>query len=536
MEFHQLDEAIYEQARARVEKFAPERAAEIMARHDELYKPQSSTLRRRSPLLCLALRTPHLLPLSRSRRLAGALHVLSRQSIRLEELVPVSAAQRPVLELQSILDMRSVCQENASEDWLDAGLDHLWGSPDMTPTLCLRFREILTVWQAPDVGIPMELRLFTDGSFRAGAQPLTYYGCAWSFCAWLVGDRGTRLIGHASHCAVPRDTPYFLGEEECDALSGELLALAWAYAWALDCGVRYALPVTVCFDCTSAGLGTCGLQHPPRTDSRGNMSGLAAFVVSLRLCLSALVDVVPCHVRSHTGVLENELVDQLAKAASRSPENPCARCLPTWPGLLARHHLHAWAWRLLGTRPDLPTLFALPSEAERLQQSQQPAVPPPTDGQPPVVLDGRLCIHVNFVTVNVLSLLDPVPSRQVLRGPAAAGMRLYGKRDILKQQMEARQVHILGLQETRLQGDVEAPDSDFWILQASATPEGQYGVALWVHKTRPFLWFNDQPLRVQRDGLTVALATPRAMVVDVTTPVFRLVVVVAHAPHDATLQ
>ena len=45
VEFHRLDEAIYEQARARVEKFAPERAAEIMARHDELYKPQSSALR-----------------------------------------------------------------------------------------------------------------------------------------------------------------------------------------------------------------------------------------------------------------------------------------------------------------------------------------------------------------------------------------------------------------------------------------------------------------------------------------------------------
>ena len=45
VEFHRLDEAIYEQARARVEKFAPEHAAEIMARHDELYKPQSSALR-----------------------------------------------------------------------------------------------------------------------------------------------------------------------------------------------------------------------------------------------------------------------------------------------------------------------------------------------------------------------------------------------------------------------------------------------------------------------------------------------------------
>ena len=36
-----LAAALYEQARARVEKFAPERSAEIMARHDELYRPHS---------------------------------------------------------------------------------------------------------------------------------------------------------------------------------------------------------------------------------------------------------------------------------------------------------------------------------------------------------------------------------------------------------------------------------------------------------------------------------------------------------------
>ena len=39
VELHRLDETVYQQARGRVEAFAPKRFAEILARHDDLYKP-----------------------------------------------------------------------------------------------------------------------------------------------------------------------------------------------------------------------------------------------------------------------------------------------------------------------------------------------------------------------------------------------------------------------------------------------------------------------------------------------------------------
>ena len=39
VELHRLDETVYQQARGRVEAFAPDRFAEILARHDDFYKP-----------------------------------------------------------------------------------------------------------------------------------------------------------------------------------------------------------------------------------------------------------------------------------------------------------------------------------------------------------------------------------------------------------------------------------------------------------------------------------------------------------------
>ena len=314
----------------------------------------------------------------------------------------------------------------------------------------------------------------TQGGIDSSAD---VFGCTWSFAAWIVGDESERLIGHASHSSGPDGTPYFLGEEEESSVCAEMLALGWAYIWALDSGLRFGLPFVFAFDSTSVGLGAMGLQRPPEAGTQSNMTKLAAVVTSLRLCLSSLAPVTARHVKSHSGILGNELVDQLAKAASRMLEDYYHRCWPTWPCGFASHQLHAWAWRLLDSSPDSLTLFALP-------RSQ------------------------------------------------AAGMPLYGKKDILKSQLEECEAHVVGLQETRLAGDQEAADADYWISQASCEPTGCFGVAVWIHKRRPFLLLNGKPVRVQREQLTVVKASPRASIVDVSTPVFRFVIVTTHAPHD----
>ena len=161
------------------------------------------------------------------------------------------------------------------------------------------------------------------------------------------------------------------GENHEDSMCAELLALGWASVWALDFGLLYDSPFVFAFDCTSAGLGTL----------QSRMAPLPAVVASLRLCLTAQATVTCRHVKSHSGILGNELVDQLAKAAARTQEDMYNRCLPEWPHGFARHPLHPWAWRFFECNDDLPTLFAMPSEAVRLQAAIPMEVAPPTDGQ-----------------------------------------------------------------------------------------------------------------------------------------------------------
>ena len=89
----------------------------------------------------------------------------------------------------------------------------------------------------------------------------------------------------------------------------------------------------------------------------------------------------------------------------------------------------------------------------------------------------------------------------------------------------------MGLQETRLKGNQELPDKDWHMWHASCTSAGQYGVAIWVHRHRPFLWLDGRPLKVEAPQVTVLHAEPRLLGLDVSLPTFRCVLASAHAPH-----
>ena len=111
---------------------------------------------------------------------------------------------------------------------------------------------------------------------------------------------------------------------------------------------------------------------------------------------------------------------------------------------------------------------------------------------------------------------------------------MRGKRDLLKRQLQDEGVHLLGLQETRVGSHEELPDNTYWMWHSSCTDEGQFGMALWLHKAEPFLWLNDRPVHVSREHITITCATPRLIIADLSCPVFRCVLIAAHAPHVAS--
>ena len=448
-------------------------------------------------------------------------------------LVPC-ADQQLVLDLQCLLGDRGVAQVPVPEDWLDADLQSVLRVTAAPVDVRVRLHSVKSWWDLPSQKDLRRIHIYTDGSFQQRPGTATQ-PCSWAFAVWMQGESEQWYYGHSAHCAVPANTPYHLGENRDDALVGELLALAWAFIWILDQGVKFAVPITIFYDSTSAGGGSFSLVQQSQ-DAGHKVPSLPAFVTDLRLCAVAQVEITPGHVRSHTGVLGNEVADVLARHAAQQWENCYQRCLPSWPARLAAHPLRAWAWKLFDTAPDLPTLYAFPSEARRLQQSCQPVAPPPKRGQRTSTVYGQLTLDFRSLTLNVLTLLDPAAKTTVSASsaPSAVGMRIMGKRDILKRQLLAHNIAFAGLQETRLSVSQELPDRDFWMLHASCTPAGQLGTALWIRKGISLGTFAGKPCVLEHGQFTVVVAQPRLLVVSMSAPFLNLIIVVAHAPFDGS--
>ena len=333
-------------------------------------------------------------------------------------------------------------------------------------------------------------------------------------------------LGHASHGSVPCDTPFFLGEADSLPVTSERLALCWAMAWILEFGVRFRVPLVVCYDCTTAGHGGFASSAANAARHPGCASSLADMLSYLRQCVQALVPVTPRHVRGHADIFENDLVDFLAKRTRRHRECFYERLLPTWPGSFFSHRLAPWAWLLVDSRPDMPALSAMEAEAARLQSHPHPVAAPA----------GHVRVHLTlrFLTYNVLTLRDPCATGRAEHSSCGdAGMKFMGRRDVVKQQLLQQQVLFAGLQETRLADTATLPDADFHMLHAACTERGHFGMALWVSKRQAYGFLDGRPLTLELHHLAVVYHEPRILAVRVQARFLDLLVAVLHVPHTA---
>ena len=176
---------------------------------------------------------------------------------------------------------------------------------------------------------------------------------------------------------VPADTPFFLGEMVDDAVTAELLALAWALCWSFEHGYAYGVPLLFRFDATGAGFGSFAAAQQVRYAQPERGLCLPAFVCVVRQALQSRASVAFEHVLGHSGVIGNELSDQLAKHARRCRQDCYLRCLPTWPAQWREHPLAAWGWLAhAAAGADVPSLPAFEAEARRLQLTKDTPVYP----------------------------------------------------------------------------------------------------------------------------------------------------------------
>ena len=455
-----------------------------------------------------------------------------RPALSIEATLPVTPFQEDCLALKELIPPPlSHPAWSASVDWLDRDIDFLIRDPKVPLDIRTGFVNILS-WHLQGAPTPTRLEIFTDGSAAATAEDAK--PCSWAFTVWAICGHQSLLVGCAAAAAAPTGTPYFIGECTQCAFTGELLALCWALAWAIEFAAGFQAPLAFHYDARAAGegvFGQCALPH----NSSPHYS-LAETAVSLRQLAETRVPLSHRHVFGHSGVLGNELADQLAKRARRFVEDPWCRCLPNWVSAFAAHPLKLWAWAVYPTA-DTPCLFAFESEAGRLQATRPAAWPAPLAGVSQVQLpDCEMHFSLCVVSFNVLTLLDRPhfgKAMGVSHDEPEVGMKLLGRREIVKRALRPHRPVIVGLQETRLPGDEVQVDHDYHIFAAGAGPRGEGGCALWLSKTVPFAYQNGSPVYIQAKDVTIVSCSSRHLTANLVTDRLSLHLQVLHVPSAA---
>ncbi|CAE7712412.1 unnamed protein product [Symbiodinium sp. KB8] len=421
------------------------------------------------------------------------------------------------------------------EDWLDDDLSVLLYDHQVPLEMRTIFVSIRSWYHAGKPPVSY-LEVYTDGS--ASSQSHDGRPRAWAVTVWAVSGQERLLVGCAAAPAAPEGTPHHLGENQQCALTGELLALCWSLAWTCEFARSYHVPVWHLYDAKGAGEGVFGcckaplaLHHEPSPFAR-----LYTLATSLRQVASSRVALHHGYVAGHSGTLGNELADQFAKRARREADDPWNRCLPMWPAQLARHPLLLWAWALHPAVPDVPSLYAFETEALRLQALDLPPTQAPMQGLVRSSLsDGDVHFHLTLVTFNVLTLLERSLTRRAETcvpedQSRPVGMRIFGRKAVLKSSLEEVSPHIVGLQETRLPEASTRIDDEYHIFTSPANEKGSGGCALWLSKHRPYAQQEGVELKFSRDQVTVVSASSRHLAASILTPRLHLFVIVAHAP------
>ncbi|CAE7688779.1 unnamed protein product [Symbiodinium sp. CCMP2592] len=440
-------------------------------------------------------------------------------TLLLEETIPPTAFQQSALELRAIIPgpRWTTPGADSAPDWIDC---------DLSPLLCdlrvpERFRRefaSLPIWTR-DTPLPglTQIAVYTDGS--APGQPgADLYPAAWAFAVWAVTPAANFFIGAAAHSAVPADTPFFLGEARDDAVTGELLVLAWALSWALEFGPAFGVPFVFRFDATGVGYGSFAAAQQVSYPTPVDGLSLPAFVGAARQVLETRVPVCHEHVPGHSGDTGNELCDQLAKKARREHESYYDRCLPAWPAQWRQHHMAQWGWLAHPGAPDLPCLAAFEAESKRLQ-SNCPAGNYPAQGLSQAkhrASDVRY--HFRLMTYNILTMFDPgAPQGRKLRSESH-GLRVMGKRQLVKQQRPG----------------CPPPDADFYMYSAAANERGHGGCSIWISKTCAYATDGRRALCVAPDHVTVLGSSHRHLHLLLEAPRLCLQILVAHCPRAST--
>lgn len=293
--------------------------------------------------------------------------------------------------------------------------------------------------------------IFVDGSFFKKSN-----SSAWAFEV-VLQQPGLEFRRWGFTGAPFSDSPSSLSAEA----RGALAALHWICCTLVDC----RKPTTLYCDATCIGLGLVGAQKLP--EAIGCDAGKARAMYQLAKALVPQLQY--RHVKAHSGQIDNEVVDSVAKAIASQGWSPFCGI----PDFLAGLSLPLWDWAWLLIETDVNDNPEFPALADLVNKTAYgPALTiggKVFDQFDEVARNHPLCeVDLKFATANVRSLKEHDTS-------------FAGKASILAEQFGLEGLEVVGLQETRARNSTVSL-SNRYVRLISASDHGQGGVELWLNQ------------------------------------------------------
>ena len=375
------------------------------------------------------------------------------------------------------------------------------------------------------------LHVYTDGSFDGSCS-------SWAFAVICPDPCHPSVLGWAcGKVILDQEHRHYIGADRHSAIAGEQCALIWAIIWALQ--APNVAELLLFSDCEVA------LRQATGRYGSAEAQVLAVICRHLFQALEAArPDFVPAiqHVRSHTGLPANELVDRLAKYAGGTVNGhslvPCPPAGVAW----CRSPSLPWLWiayAQLHERGLWPTFTGSGlSDHDRL--SSQPTLTPAAcdayfglvdkAGQVSRSIWGRLCTF----TLNTQTLADAKSDRDSAATDLTA--TFPGRTAFLREQFDYYGAHVVALQEARAASDGMLVSATHVRVFTGKDKKGNFGVELWLSRRHPFAHAGSLPLCFEPGHLLVLHASPRELFVKYCRGELRLLLISAHAPTTACPQ
>ena len=357
---------------------------------------------------------------------------------------------------------------------------------------------------------PLELWFYTDGSCTpngAGSAVVLFVKSAFG---WHYGG----YVAQKCH----KQCAHFA---ELQAL---VMGFHWLHGLLTFCAVMGSPPpmVTFAFDATSAGYKAFGFwggqQYQHET---ANIRSIWQWIVS-KFNFHWTTN----HTAAHQGDPGNEAANSAAQAAAWSTND--LRSYSTWGHyvMLTRDIELHWLWACwkrewkdywkgttlhLPVRPDTapsPVVLGLCEQTADVN----------TAGCEPTEL--KCC----FATANVLTLM-PGPKKHQEHGVQGRTRTEY-----LQRLFTENQVHVVGLQETRMRKTARTVADDYFVFSGCATSRGHFGTQLWFSRVLPL--DKEGHCFFQKEHFKIIHQDPRSLCVRVLAPFAKMIVISGHAPHS----